>query len=137
MWVREPDTFFLEAAREISEKWNFFVKRSVPENFGRENFSGQVPTESLRTQDSEYVYERWVQQIFDPVLVARSWVSATKWGPLAKLLAVAKNRYGHNFQNIKSKLNQRGLIDYEPTLIQFGSDILKIVAVSVFGNGSF
>ena len=85
LWVHEPDTFFLEAAREISEKWNFFVKRSVPENFGRENFSGQVPTESLRTQDSEYVYERWVQQIFDHVLVARSWVSATKWGPLAKL----------------------------------------------------
>ena len=114
LWVHEPDTFFLEAAREISEKWNFFVNRSVPENFQWENFSGQVPTESLRTQDSEYVYERWVQQIFDPVLVARSWVSATKWGPLAKLLAVDKNKHGHNFQNIGSKLNQRGLIDYEP-----------------------
>ena len=48
-------------------------------------FSGHVPTESLRTQDSENVYERWVQQMFDPVLVGRSWVSATKWGPLAKL----------------------------------------------------
>ena len=137
LWVHEPDTFFLEAAREISEKWNFFVNRSVPENFGRENFSGQVPTESLRTQDSEYVYERWVQQIFDPVLVARSWVSATKWGPLAKLSAVEKNRYGHNFQNIGSKLNQRWVIDYDPTLIRFGSDILKIVAVLVFFNGSF
>ena len=75
----------MEAAREISEKRNFFVKRSVPENFQRENFPGQVPTESLRTQDSENVYERWVQNFFDPVLVARSWVSATKWGPLAKL----------------------------------------------------
>ena len=85
LWVHEPDTFFLEAAREISEKWNFFVNRSVPENFQWENFSGQVPTESLRTQDSENVYERWVQQMFHPVLVARSWVSATKWGPLAKL----------------------------------------------------
>ena len=85
LWVHEPDTFFLEAAREISEKWNFFVTRSVPENFGRENFSGQVPTESLRTQDSEYVYERWVQQIFDPVSVGRSWMSEKKWGPLAKL----------------------------------------------------
>ena len=77
--------FFSGTNKEISEKWNFFVKRSIPENFGRENFSGQVPTESLRTQDSENVYERWVQQIFDPVLVARSWVSAKKWGPLAKL----------------------------------------------------
>ena len=85
MWVHEPDTFFLEAAREISEKWNFFVNRSVPENFQWEKFSGQVPTESLRTQDSENVYERWVQQIFDHVLVARSWVSAMKCDPLAKL----------------------------------------------------
>ena len=137
LWVHEPDTFFLEAAREISEKWNFFVKRSVPENFGRENFSGQVPTESLRTQDSENVYERWVQQIFDPVSVGRSWMSAKKWGPLAKLWSVTKNKHGHNFQNFGSKLNQRGLIDYEPTLIQFGSDILKIVAVLIFCNGSF
>ena len=95
-----------------------------------------MPTESWRTQDSENVYERWVQQIFDPVLVARSWVSATKWGPLAKLWAVKKNKHGHNFQNIGSKLNQRGLIDYEPMLIQFGADILKIVAGGVFFDGS-
>ena len=47
------------------------------------------------------------------------------------------DKYGHNFQNIGSKLNQRGLIDFEPTLIQFESDILKIVAVSVFFYGSF
>ena len=45
----------------------------ITENFQREIFLGQVPTESLRTQDSENVYERWVQQIFDPVLPARSW----------------------------------------------------------------
>ena len=70
---------------EIREKRKFFVNRSVSENVKHEIFSGQAPTESLRTQDSENVYERWVQQIFDHVLVARSWVSATKWGPLAKL----------------------------------------------------
>ena len=82
LWVHEPDTFFLFEDTEISEKWNFFVNRSVPENFQWEFFLGQVPREFLCTQDSENVYERWVQQIFDPVLVARSWVSATKWGPL-------------------------------------------------------
>ena len=48
-----------------------------------------------------------------------------------------KNKYGHNFQNIASKTNQRGLIVYEPTLIRFGAEILKIVAVSFFCNGSF
>ena len=51
--------------------------------------------------------------------------------------AVTKNKYGHNFQNIASKTNQRGLIVYEPTLIQFGSDILKIVAEWIFFDGSF
>ena len=78
LWVHEPDTFFLFEDTEISEKWNFFVNRSVPENFQWEIFLGQVPTESLRTQDSENVYERWVQQIFYPVLVARSRSRATK-----------------------------------------------------------
>ena len=81
----EARYFFLDTDKKINEKWNFFVNHSVSENFQRENFSGQVPTESLRTQDSENVYERWVQQMFDPVLVGRSWVSATKWGLLAKL----------------------------------------------------
>ena len=51
--------------------------------------------------------------MFDPVLVGRSWVSATKWGPLAKLCGVKKNRFGHNFQNIGSKMNQRWVIDYD------------------------
>ena len=58
--------------------------------------------------------------MFDPVLVGRSWVSVTK------------NKHGHNFQNIDSKMNQRWVIDYDPMLIRFGSDILKIVAVLIF-----
>ena len=98
LWVHEPDTLFLLGDTDISEKWNFFVNRSVPEHFQWENFLGQVPTESLRTQDSEYVYERWVQQIFDHVLVARSWVSAKKWGPLAKLLGVTKKCISQNLR---------------------------------------
>ena len=77
--------FFFGGGKRNQLKMELFCKTLRTRNFQRENFPGQVPTESLRTQDSEYVYERWVQQIFDPVLVARSWVSATKWGPLAKL----------------------------------------------------
>ena len=41
---------------EISEKVIFVVKLSVPQNFQLEIFSGPVPTESLRTQDSENVF---------------------------------------------------------------------------------
>ena len=40
---------------EIGEKVIFWVKHSVPENFQQENFSGLLPTEYLRTQDSENV----------------------------------------------------------------------------------
>ena len=52
LWVHEPDTFFLFEDTEISEKWKFFVNRSVPEHFQWENF---LPTESLCIQDSENV----------------------------------------------------------------------------------
>ena len=41
---------------EIGENLHFFIKRSAPENFQRENFSKGVPTESLRTHGSEYAY---------------------------------------------------------------------------------
>ena len=58
LWVHEPDTFFGGTDKEFREKLNFFIYCSVPENFQMENFSGQVPTESLRTQGSENVYER-------------------------------------------------------------------------------
>ena len=47
-----------------------------------------------------------------------------------------KKKHGQNCQNIASKMNQRGVIVYDPTLIQFGADILKIVAVLIFFNGS-
>ena len=74
------NTFFGGMDKEISEKWDFFVHRSVSENFQWEIFSGQVPTESLGTQDSGKKLKK-----FYPVLVAQSRVSATKCGPLAKI----------------------------------------------------
>ena len=89
------------------------------------------PGESSHPGGSEYVWQRGVEGVLGWVTGGRSWPyfqqkKQLKW-------AVKKNRYGHNFQNIASKTNQRGLIVSEPTLIQFGADILKIVAVSFFG----
>ena len=49
---------------------------------------------------------------------------------------VQKNKQGHNFQNIGSKMNQRLVIVYDPTLIRFGNDILNIVAVSVLNTAN-
>ena len=48
--------FFPHPDTDIGEKVIFLVKRTVTKNFQRRNFSGLVPTESLRTQDSENVF---------------------------------------------------------------------------------
>ena len=45
---------------------------------------------------------------------------------------VQKKRHGHNFPDFGSILNQRGKKWVTLTLIQYGAEILKIVAVSFF-----
>ena len=45
---------------------------------------------------------------------------------------VKKKRHGHNFPDFGSILNQRGKKWVTLTLIQYGAEILKIVAVSFF-----
>ena len=56
-------------------------------------------------------------------------VECDKMGSVSKIRRCPKNKYGHNVQNIGSKMNQRLVIGYDLTLIRFGNDILKIVAV--------
>ena len=62
----QPRNFFLQTDEEISEKRNIFVNSSVTEFF-----LGHLPSESLRTQDSEYLYERGVETFC--VLPPRGW----------------------------------------------------------------
>ena len=88
------------------------------------------PGESSHPGGSEYVWQRGVEGVLGWVTGSRSWPYFPKKTQLK--WAVQKNKHGHNFQNTASKLNQHGLIVYETTLIQFGSDILKIVAVWIF-----
>ena len=52
----EPATFLLCLCTETSEKVIFGQNTPYPKNFQRENFSGLVSTESLRTQDSENIF---------------------------------------------------------------------------------
>ena len=61
---------------------------------------------------------------------------AAKVKASSKLWGVTKKRHGHNFQNFGSKSNQRGTMWVSSTLIRFGAEILKIVAVSFFCNTS-
>ena len=55
-----------------------------------------------------------VCQTIDPVLVAQSWVSAKKWGPLAKLWSVTKNSIFHWFLLPPTKKKYRARV---PTIL--------------------
>ena len=65
-WRNEPDKFFPRVQyNEISLKVIFFVKRSIHENWiGDWILFQDVPMESLRTQDYEFVYERGLLDFF-------------------------------------------------------------------------
>ena len=126
--LQQADGFFYQGDMKIREKGKFFVNRSVPENFQWENFLGQVPTESLRTQDSENVYERWVQQIFDPVLPARSWEMPVKCELPAKIGRCSKKPSGHNF-DFKAKSSWEKIFIYVKNFLSGGfRSTIKIVA---------
>ena len=53
---QQADRLFSRVTQKLVKICIFVIKRSSPENFQRENFSGGVPTESLRTHGSEYVH---------------------------------------------------------------------------------
>ena len=74
----------------------------------------------------------WFVRTGCPVIAAQSRTKVKFRGPLAKIRGVAKKRHGHNFQNWGSISNQRGVKWVSLTLLRYGAEILKIVAVSFF-----
>ena len=119
------------------KNWTFLVNRSVPENFQWEIFLGQVPTESLRTQDSENVYERWVQQIFDPVLPARSWEMPVKCELPAKIGRCSEKLLGHNFDR-RAKSSWEKIFIYVKNFLSGGfCSKVKITAWRLFATPTY
>ena len=90
---QQTDDFFFTKV-----KWNFvkngnFCKFCTRKFSSGNFFRGKHP----RTQDSEYVYETGVEDLFDRVLPARSWeVPAERELPL-KIGWCNENLAGHNF----------------------------------------
>ena len=130
--LRQADKVFGGKAKEISEKMIFFTRRPV--TWKRIEILDKRWKALYSKANKRPLGENWLRGSFDPVLVAQSRVRTTKCNPVS---GVRFNKHGHNFQNIGSKMNQRLLIVYEPTLICFGSDILKIVTVSVLCDTTF
>ena len=69
---------------------------------------GQAPTESLCTQDSEYVHERGVEYSFDRVLPARSWEMPVEREVPAGLHATKLYQYIYAYM---SSLHVKGWLD--------------------------
>merc|ERR1712240_277518 len=96
-----------------------FCKSLRTRKFSMGKFLGQVPTESLRTQDSENVYERWVQQIFDPVLPARSWEMPVERELPAKIGRCNEKPSGHNF-DFRAKSSREKFFMYIKNILSGG-----------------
>ena len=86
------DTFLGGMEKEISEKRVFFVHRSVSENFQWEIFSGQVPTESLGTQDSGKKFKKKLPCFGHP----KSGECDQMWS-VSKNMSRCKEEISHNF----------------------------------------
>ena len=120
---------------EISENLCFFIKRSVGPNLQIETFLGPAPTDSPRTQLSEYLYERYVKKILVRVIPVRSRERAAKRDLPAKIGTVTKKRHGHNFWTRAPKTNSVLKKWVSKDAIRFGTSPSKIVAVSFFRYG--
>ena len=120
---------------EISENLCFFIKRSVAPNLQIETFLGPAPTDSPRTQLSEYLYERYVKNFLVRVIPVRSRERAAKRDLPAKIGHRNKKRHGHNFRVRGPKTNSVFRNPLFKNAIRFGTSHSKIVAVSFFRYG--
>ena len=125
MSAHEPATFFYVFAHKFAKKVIFLVKRCVPENFQRENFSGPAPTESLRTQDSEHMVGLGDRASFSKLqqLIVRS---LEKIGHIKRKIRGVKIK---DTPPIFVQLNWQRLLGLNSMLIQFPSNRTKIGGV--------
>ena len=126
--------YFVEGGgdAEISENLCFFIKRSVAPNLQIETFLGPAPTDSPRTQLSEYLYERYVKNFFVRVIPVRSRERAAKRDLPAKIGNRNEKTHGHNFRRRAPKTNSVLKKWVSKDAIRFRTSPSKIVAVSFF-----
>ena len=129
---QQADTLQRGGDAEISENLCFFIKRSVAPNLQIETFLGPAPTDSPRTQLSEYLQERYVRIFFVRVIPVRSRERAAKRDLPAKIGHRNKKTHGHNFRRRGPKTNSVFRNPLFQNAIRFRSSPSKIVAVSFF-----
>ena len=128
--------FFGRGGHENLQKTDFFCKTLAPEKFIIGNFFQhrtiwKLTSGRFRKCISYEAYGDFYAS-YHRSKSTHGWKSES----VTIIMRCQKKRHGHNFENYGSKLNQRWNNHVGPTLIQFRSPKLKIVAVSFFCYGS-
>ena len=129
--------FFWRVSRKNAKTGNFLHLVKLSEILLLHHISRVPPCESWRPDGSENVGLIGFLSFWTGVIAAQSRKKVKFSGTLAKISGVTKKRHGHNFQNFGSISNQREGNPLHSTLIRYGAEISKIVAVSFFLNAFF
>ena len=115
-----------------SQKNDFFHKTLISQNLLKEANIQARSMWKLTSRAFRKCGTYWACHVFNGSYRPSKMDESEKTDPSPKISGVQKKRHGHNFENYGSKLNQRWNNHVGPTLIQFRSPKLKIVAVSFF-----
>ena len=128
-----PQKFLWGTATEITEKRNFFTLRPITQK-RREILGWAIKGGKPDIHEGTPLGENWLRSSFDPALVVRSRLRATKCVPLAKLWGVKKKPHSHNFRNWACPLKSLLPIVYGKKWFKFASSILKTLGVGFICN---
>ena len=126
--------FFWCGNEKMRKKNNFFQRTLISRNLLKEANIQARSMWKLTSWRFRKCGTYWACHVFNGSYRPSKMDESEKTGPSPKISGVQKKRHGHNFENYGSKLNQRWNNHVGPTLIQFRSPKLKIVAVSFFGH---
>ena len=123
--VHEPEIFFADGQGN-QWKTELFRKSLSHRKFSMWTFFRDGYYRKYHRLRFQNIYIRGGYNFFWPCFGRLKLVEGDKMRSVRKNKRCYKNRYGHNFQNIGSTMNERLFIGYEQTLIGCGSDILTV-----------
>ena len=134
---RQPLEFFLESIAKNAKNGQFFAFSQIKWDFATASYIQGTTMWKLTSWPFRKCRTYWDLKFLN----GSYWWSKSEdseiLASLAKISGVTKKRHGHNFQNFGSISNQREGNPLHSTLIRYGAEILKIVAVSFFCYAAF
>ena len=132
----QAQNFFLQTDKEISEKGNFFVNRSITKKFQRQIFRyGDYRTAT----DSAFRISVWKggTNFFWPCLGRLKSVEGKKMWSVSKKRRCQRKCISHNFQNWACPLKSLFPVGYGKKWLKWASSIFKILGDTFFLHPNF